>query len=299
MEEALVRLARLLPEAAEALAERREELREVRLRAGRRTALCVDGGEIAVGDALTAERLGHILAALMDYSVHAREDELRQGFFTLADGCRVGVCGEAVSDGRDILALRGVGSVCLRLARSVPGCADGLRRRFLGKHGPRSTLLCSPPGMGKTTLLRDIARQCSEAGYPVGIADERHELAACRHGVPTADVGPRTDVMDGGPKAAVIPLLVRGMAPRVIVTDEIGGPGDAIALAEARRCGVAVMASCHGDGPEALLKRAGVREILEDGIFETIAVLGDVPGRVKAVYIRKDGEGGGAAWVSD
>lgn len=290
MEATLDRLAALLPEAAEALRARGESLREVRLRAGQPVRLCAGAEEIPAGGNLEAERLQHILAALMDYSLHAREEELRQGFFTLRDGCRVGVCGQLVAGEGRVLALRCVGSLCVRIARPIPGCADALRPWFMG---PRSLLLAAPPGMGKTTLLRDIARQLSLSGVSVGVADERHELAACIGGVPSADLGPRADVMDGGPKAAAIRMLLRSMAPGAIVTDEIGGAEDAGALSDARRCGAAVIASAHAGDMAALLHRKHVSEMLRDGLFDAVALLGDAPGRVRAVYCREEG---GTAW---
>ena len=127
----------------------------------------------------------------------------------------------------------------------------------------------------------------------VGVADERHELAACCRGVPRLDLGPRTDVMDGGPRHLAVLRMVRAMSPQVIVTDEIGGPEDAASLAEAARCGVAIVASAHGASLEALLARPALSGILKGGAFERIALLGGAPGRLRAAY-RRDHCG---AWI--
>ena len=107
----------------------------------------------------------------MDYSYYARESELNQGFFTMNDGSRVGVCGRMACDGGE-WRLTEIGSACVRVARPVPGCADALMEVVDGPRGLRSTLILSRPGMGKTTLLRDVARQLSESGRRVGLADE-------------------------------------------------------------------------------------------------------------------------------
>ena len=282
------RLARLMPALAGALAA--EGLREVRLRAGQPVQLIDGGGRRFAGGPVSREALARILAALMDHGVYTREAELARGFFTLEDGSRVGVCGAASTTGGGVAGIESAGSACVRVARAVPGCADPLMGWILGRGRPASALLVSPPGMGKTTCLRDIARQLSLAGYGVCIADERHEIAACHRGVPTLDVGPCTDVTDGGPKAAAIPAMLRAMAPEVIVADEIGGPGDAEALADARRCGVAVMASAHGSDPDALSMRAGLREAVAAGTFDWLVLLGEAPGCVKAVWELRGGE---------
>lgn len=289
------RLLGLLPwEAAALLEAHREDVTEVRLRANRPAQVVWMDGSALVGEPLDADGLRRAVAALMDYSFYAHEAELAQGFFTMNDGCRVGVCGRFTGGDGD--RLTDIGSVCVRVARSLPGCADGIMGSVMTPGGLRSTLLVSLPGLGKTTLLRDIARQLSEAGRCVAIADERHEVAACRAGVPTLDVGPRTDVLDGCPRPQAIRQLIRAMAPEVIVADEIGGPGDAEALSEAVRCGVAVVASAHAGSLEAALMRPCLRDVLEGGAIKQVALLGDGPGQVKAIHRLE--VGGDGPWRS-
>ena len=272
------RLMKLLPEeAAAALATRREEVTEIRLRVNRPAQIVFDGTDVLAGAPIEARRLREITSALMDHSFYARETELAQGFFTMTDGSRVGVCGRFAGDGT---RLTDVGSVCVRIARAVPGCADGLMGLIAPKDGLRSLLIVSPPGLGKTTLLRDAAKQLSEGGLRVGIADERHELAACHMGVPTLDVGPRTDVADGCPRPRAIRQLIRTMAPDVIVADEIGGEADAEALADAARCGVAVIASVHGRSLGEAAQRRWIREIVTTRVLETLVLLGERPGHI-------------------
>lgn len=287
------RLASLLGgDAAELIGRHEGDLTEIRLRAGRPVQLAWPGGDALAGVALDARRLRQIVAALMDYSLYAREAELNRGFFTMEDGSRVGVCGRFAGDG-GAWRLTGIGSACVRVARPVPGCADALLPLIDTPCGLRSTLLLSRPGMGKTTLLRDAARQLSLSGRRVGVADERHELAACLEGVPTLDVGSRTDVMDGCPRSQAIMTLIRTMAPEVIVADEIGGADDAEAIADAARCGVAVVASAHADSLEAALARPWLRAVMSGGAIRSVAILGDVPGAIREIRTL---DGGGSAW---
>ena len=269
---------------------------QVRLRIGRPVQVCTyRGGEELSDEPLERATLEGILAALMEYSVYARQEELNRGFFTLDDGSRVGVCGRMVGDGTRF-RMDGIGSVCLRVARPVAGCASGLLAHIAPPGGVlRSTLLLSPPGLGKTTMLRDIARQLSDGGLCVAVADERHELAACHMGVPTLDVGLRTDVMDGCPRDRAIAQMLRAMAPQVVVADEIGGAEDALALADAARCGAAIMASAHAASLGEAQSRPNLRSVLEAGVVTLVALLGPVPGMVREVWRREDGEGV-AAW---
>ena len=292
--ETLNRIAALLPRAcSDRLLSEADNLREVRLRAGRPIQLVGGDEDTLIGDAVSLQTIQRALASLMDYSVYAREAELSRGFFTTRDGCRVGACGRMSGAGGEASMMTAVGSICIRIAREVKGCAEALMPHMLAEGFPRSTLIVSPPGLGKTTLLRDIARRLSEEGFRIVIADERHELAACHMGVPTLDVGARTDVMDGGAKPDAILRMIRAMSPDVIVTDEIGGVGDASALSEARRCGVCVVASAHASSLEVLYKRRCMMEVLSGGVFDLAALLGGEPGRIVEIR-RLTGDGTGS-----
>ena len=279
---ALKEIARRLPaEAAERIAREGDALTEIRLRAGRPVQLVSGRRDCFCGEAISPERFRRLLGVMMEHSYYAREEELAQGFFTMRDGCRVGVCGAYAPREGGGCAMRAIGSACIRVAREVPGCAGPLVERMLDS-GARGVLLLSRPGLGKTTMLRDAARLLSERGLSVGVADERHELAACVDGVPTLDVGARSDVADGCPKHLAMERLVRSMAPDVIVTDEIGNARDAEALREAARRGVRLVASAHaadfGD-----LRRGMLRALADGSVFSLAVLLDGDPGRIAAV----------------
>ncbi|MFO7265096.1 MAG: stage III sporulation protein AA [Bacillota bacterium] len=273
------------------------DLKEIRLRVGRPVVVTdrrgrgwFVGPHGPAADPLDAatfrqEDAAEFLQIISRSSVYALEEEFRQGFVTLPGGHRVGLCGEvAVADGRP-RTLRHVGSFTVRVAREVPGAADAVLPKVApGGASPRHTLVISPPGGGKTTLLRDLARQLA-ARWQVAVIDERSEIAACWHGVPQLDVGPCTDVLDRCPKAAGVMQVLRGMAPQVIITDEIGRPEDAAALLEAMNAGVAVVASAHGSSLEEVAARPALRALFDPCGFDVVVVLGGAraPGTVTAV----------------
>lgn len=255
-----------------------DELSEIRVRAGK-PARCrlLNGSEIegAVTEPSSVQALAQML---MENSVYACEDELRQAYFTAAEGCRVGVCGKLICSGGKILSMSAIGSLCIRLPREIKGCAKDLL-----PHVNANLLILSPPGLGKTTLLRDLARLASDGGMNVAVADERGELAACREGVPQLDLGCRTDVMDGCPKAKAIPMLIRACAPDLIIADEIGSEGDAQALRDAVCCGVRVAASAHAGSIEDAFRRKAIQSLFEDKLFGTLVLLGGAPGRIAQI----------------
>lgn len=256
-----------------------KSLCEIRLRRGRPVAL----REIAGGETLLSpmedESFSEMISAMLDHSLYARESELDKGYFTLPDGSRAGVCGDF---SRGIRAPEDILSLCIRIARAVSGCAAALIPTMMETSG---TLIVSPPGLGKTTLLRDAARLLSRAGQNVCLVDERGELAACAGGRPQLDVGSRTDVISGTEKALAMGLAVRSCAPDVLVTDELGAPRDAAAAGEILRCGVRLVASCHGNtlNPDGLRRCVGA--LLRPGLLEFGVLLG--PNRGQIAEIRR------------
>ena len=260
--------------------------REIRIRVGQPVLLRGEK-DLRVPLEPDEQQVRSLLLAFCDQALYARQEELSQGYLTLPYGHRVGVCGHMALDCARRQALVQVQALNVRIARQVP-CDGRAMAAAMPGGAPRSTLVLSAPGLGKTTLLRELARSLSRKGAQVAIADERGELAACVRGVPQLDVGPCTDVMDNMAKAEAIRLLTRSMAPDVVVSDEIGGEADADALLDARRCGVQVLCSAHAASFAQARRRQAVEPLLRAGIFDRIVVLGGEVGKVAAVL---DGEG--------
>ncbi len=268
------------------------DLTEVRLRAGQPMEARGIGWARLIGPGVSREELDELVLEMTGYSIYACEERIRQGFFTLPEGHRVGLTGRYASDRGGVTALTGILAMCIRVARAVPGAADPLMPHLFDGDRLKSALILSPPGLGKTTMLRDAARQLAGRGYRVALADERGELAAPdAAGIPTMALGPRCDVATGADKAQLIERLVRSMAPDVVVTDELGGEGDARAVHEAVASGVMVLASAHAASLASARARRGLAPLLEGGLFEVFAVLGGAPGRVESIA---DGLGGWA-----
>lgn len=275
-------LAACLPEKLRAeMLKNREEITEVRFRCGKRMQLVYGGSDRFAGEPMDAATVRRIALKLMDHSYHTREQELSEGFFTMRCGCRVGVCG-SYTEGANSHSLHHIGSMCIRIAREVRGSADELIKEMVKFGDMQNTLILSRPGMGKTTILRDAARQLSEIGYRIAIADERHEIAACREGVPSMDVGERTDVLDGVGKAKAMEMLLRSMAPQIIIADEIGNEDDAGAIRELACRGVNVLTTAHAAGFDAL-ETGVLAGLVRDRLFSVAVLLDESPGKICGV----------------
>ncbi len=246
---------------------------ELRFRLGAPVKLVFPWGEelLMQGQASVPVTDG-LLRTLVDratgFSPYALRGEEAGLFLPLEDGCRLGLCGEAVMQEGQIKGIRHVSSAVIRLARERKGIAEAQADKLIQNSTVQSALIISPPGRGKTTFLRDLIRCVSTRGFRVSVVDERRELAAVREGVPQLDVGPTTDVLSLCPKAQAIPLLVRVMTPQVLALDELSGTEELDMALEAAFCGVALFATAHGEGLTSLRSRPGYGKLIDAGAFQ-------------------------------
>lgn len=283
-------------------------LQEIRLRACLPLSILVDNREYFVdrqgrivdipGEAARPlpEELENLLGHLCKYSIYAFADEIRQGFLTVQGGHRVGLAGQVILGGEGrIKNMKYIRYLNIRIAHQIRGAADALMPCLYEDGQVMSTLLISPPGGGKTTMLRDIIRQVSDGtvygrGINVSVVDERSEIAGSYLGVSQNDVGIRTDVLDGCPKVEGMMRLIRSMAPRVLAVDEVGSLADAQALQMAGGCGCKLLATIHGGSMEEVRRKDYMRYIMEQGLFERYVMLDRRQGACRIVEIY-DGEG--------
>lgn len=287
-------ILRILPARLKEEAGRRvsfEHLQEIRLRPGR-PMVFLEAGRERVTDCLVSEKdVAECLQYAGDYSLYAWEEELKNGYLTIRGGHRIGLAGQVRAEQGQVRQLKRAGSLNIRVAHEILGCAVPLIEPLFGDGKLKNVLLISPPGGGKTTCLRDLIRLLAEGQSPVGpvnigVVDERSELGACYQGVPQNDLGLRSDVLDGCPKAAGIFMLLRSLAPDVIAVDEISLDADAKAVEYAAGCGCTFFATVHGDSPAAL-RRPALQKLWEQKLFERYVLLSKKPaGQILDIYDR-------------
>lgn len=281
----------------------KHEAQEIRLRVNRPVTICCQGKTYFLmedGSVSLSAGGGCVIAwhsdikdtfrILCENSVYSHENEIRSGYIAMRGGHRAGICGTAVFHGGDVSGMKYVSSVNIRIAHEIPGCANMLLNQIMKQNMHGGLLIAGPPSSGKTTILRDIARQLSSGmrgtACRVTIVDERGEIAGTFQGIPQNDIGTCCDVLDGFPKAEGILTAVRSLAPQYIVCDEIGSEKETKAVEQSLNAGVCIIASIHAGSVSELLHRRQAYELLATGAFSSVALLSGSggPGKIDGIY---------------
>ena len=218
---------------------------------------------------------------ICENSVYSYKRQICDGYITIRGGNRVGIVGSAVVENGQVININYISSLNFRIAREKIGCSDNMIKQIINyeTNSIYNTLIISPPGGGKTTLLRDIVRNLSNGfedfkGKTIGVVDERGEIAAMCKGIPQNNVGIRTDVIDNMPKPEAMRILVRSMCPDIIACDEIGSKEDVDAIDYVMCSGVKGIFTAHGGSIEEIKKNPELSKLFNKNVFERIVSIG-------------------------
>ena len=282
-----------------------DDLQEIRLRINSPLLIIYENmeyfiteyGELSVnpysGIIVTDNEIRETMEYISNYSLYAFEDDIRQGFITIAGGHRIGIAGKIIVEDNNIKGMKHISFINVRLAHQVKGCADPVLPYIIDKENQDiyHTLIISPPRCGKTTLLRDLIRQLSDGneympGMSIGVVDERSEIGACYMGSPQNDLGMRTDVLDCCPKAKGMMMLIRSMSPEIIAVDEIGSKEDLEAIDYVIGCGCKLIASVHGSSIDDIREKPLLGELVDKKLFERYVILNNISqvGHLHRIY---------------
>ena len=253
-----------------------KKIQEIRIKVNKPVIINTANEELVLDYLVSKEELKYIITKISSYSLYAFEEEMRQGYITFRGGHRIGLAGQCVMENGRVKILRNISSINIRICKEVIGASNKIMPYISSFNKVYNTLIVSPPKCGKTTILRDIAKNISNGfsrinlkGKKVAIIDERSEIAACYNGVPQMNVGIRSDVLDNCLKTNGIIMAIRSLSPEVIICDEIGTMHEI----------------------EALSMAFNLKELIDENILERIIVLSckNGPGTLEKVYKVQEG----------
>lgn len=280
----------------------KQNVTEVRMRVGKPLMLTtLSGGGFVTRqgrftlifseDCLCVDKIGlnDTFNRMCSFSVHSFQNDLKNGFITLKGGHRVGVCACANVENGEVTGVKDISFLNLRIAGSFDGVADELIKRVYAR-GLKNIILAGVPSSGKTTMLRDLARQLSSGKtgtyHKVTVADERYEIACIHEGNAFNDVGLNCDVISGFPKNTAVLNAIRSMSPDIIICDEIGDLKDVDAVKTGLNSGVCFAVSVHAESYDDIIRKVQIKELLKTECFDYIVLLdsGSKPCTIKEIY---------------
>lgn len=260
----------------------KENIEEIRLRSNKPLALKIGQEMRMIEHIVSQQEIMQSFERICENSVYSYRRQICDGYITVKGGNRVGIVGSAVVDNEKVININYISSLNFRIAKQRIGCSNKIIKDIIDfkNNNIYNTLIVSPPGCGKTTLLRDIVRNVSDGinaigfkGKTVGVVDERGEIAAMYKGIPQNDIGVRTDVIDNMPKPEAMRMLVRSMSPDIIACDEIGSLEDVKAIDYAMYSGVKGIFTAHGKDIDEINKNSEISILLKKHVFERIILL--------------------------
>lgn len=266
-----------------------DELEEVRIRIGKRVNLKYIDKDMFLNEIINKEDIEEILENICNSSVYSYQSEIVNGFITIEGGHRVGITGSCVVEKGKIINICNITSLNIRIAKQIKDVSRFLDKYIIKENLVLNSLIISPPGMGKTTILKDLIRRISNGeGFKslnVSVVDERLELSSSFGGIAKIDLGEKTDVITNICKDQGMKMLIRSMAPEVIVVDEIGTKEDVEAIKYAVTSGVKGIFTAHGDSIDNILLNPILNELINTGLIERLIFLSKIEkGTLNKVY---------------
>lgn len=235
----------------------------------------------------TYPMLQSIVYKLCENSVYSVNDSIKSGYICLPEGVRVGIVGEVVTENNEVKTIKNFQAINIRIPHNVEGCSEQIFD-YIMTDSFKNTLIISPPGAGKTTLVRDIILTFSKRNIPYNIllVDERNEIANMSSGEQGFKLGDFTDIITNCDKSYAFNYGVRTMSPDIIVTDEINLDSDLMGIIDTINCGVKVLATIHADNIEQLRQKRNFEKIVANSMFERYIVLSNLhgPGTLSKIY---------------
>ena len=267
-------------------------IEEIRIRNSKPIILKLNNSEKIINYIVQTEDILKILQSICENSIYSYQNQICEGFITIKGGHRIGITGSAVIENNKVKNINYISNLNFRIARQIIGCSNNIIKEIINQEENTiyNTLIVSPPGAGKTTLLRDIIRNLSNGteeitGKNIGVVDERGEIAAMYKGIPQNDLGIRTDIIENIKKSVGMKMLIRSMAPEIIVADEIGSKEDVQEINYAVCSGIKGIFTAHGNSLEDLKLNPAIAELIEKNIFERLLFLDkNHKGKVNKIY---------------
>lgn len=240
------------------------EINEIRLHRNSVITFIASSKNVRSDIKITSDELAEVMTRLCSGSIYAHFDTIKEGYISLGKGIRAGICGKANVEYEKITAISEISSINIRLPRRIPNSADYLFKLLMETNFQKSVLLYSRPGVGKTTILRELIYSLCSQEPPIrhAVIDSREEITPFME-----DELLSSDIFVSYPKGIAIEIATKSMTPEMIICDEISSFDEALAVMKAANNGVVMVATCHADTFEELCSKEILQGLFSHNVF--------------------------------
>ena len=235
------------------------------------------------------EELENFIFRACHGSVYTHEESIKEGYITTDYGIRIGISGNCTTKNGNLIGFSKICGVSIRLPRHIDGASVSVTS-IIEKSGfpnNKGILIASAPGVGKTTLLRDLSLRLSsgmsvcghKSIFRVCVIDERNEIY-----MHSLFDNCCIDFLSNIPKVKGMEIATRVLSPEVIVLDEIGTESESKEIIKAHSGGVVLIASVHADSIESLYERPHIKSLLQANVFGAVYCLKRNSGKITGEY---------------
>ena len=224
--------------------------------------LIADSKNVKTDIYLTEYDIDEIYNQLCDMSLYAHINTIKQGYISLEHGIRAGICGKATIENNIICGINEISSINIRIPQKIYNASSYLYNLLSENDFKASVILYSSPGVGKTTILRDLISKLSNTNIRYAIIDSRNEITSCLDKIQNGDV------FVSYPKGVAIELATKSMTPQIIICDEISSEDEADEIFKSSNAGIELIATTHAKTFDELKNKAILKKILKNGVFD-------------------------------
>lgn len=241
-------------------AEKDGQIEEIRIRKNRQAYIIQNASNRYINVIANESEILSTLEKISHHSLYAFRDTIANGYISVGNGIRIGIIGRASVEKTNVVGIYEISEFAIRIPNAIKINCENLAE--LAKNN--SILIYSPPGVGKTTLLRSLIYKLSlgENAKRISVIDTRGELAL---GLENKSL--LISILSGYPRKIGIEIAVRCMNAQIIACDEIGDENDASAIIDAQGAGIPIIATCHGNSIKDILSHTGIKNLHKAQIF--------------------------------